>query len=120
MALILNIDTATESASLALSEKDRIIGITKNKEIRDHASWIHKAIQGLLDKVGQSLPQLAAIAVTAGPGSYTGLSVGMATAKGLCYVLGIPLIVENTLKVMARAAIDDKSLAWVETGNGQP
>jgi tRNA threonylcarbamoyladenosine biosynthesis protein TsaB len=119
MALILNIDTATESASIALSEKDKVAAITKNKDIRDHASWIHNAIKGLLDKTGHSLSQLEAIAVTAGPGSYTGLRVGMATAKGLCYVLSIPLIVENTLKVMARAAIQNKSLALAETGNGK-
>ena len=119
MALILNIDTATESASLALSEKDRIVATTKNKEIRDHASWIHNAIKAILDKAGHSLSQLEAIAVTAGPGSYTGLRVGMATAKGLCYVLSIPLIVENTLKVMARAAIENKSLALAETGTGK-
>ena len=120
MALILNIDTATETASLALSERDKIVAITKNKEIRDHASWIHNAIKGLFDRAGHSLSQLVAIAVTAGPGSYTGLRVGMATAKGLCYVLSIPLIVENTLKVMALAATENKSLALAETENGKP
>jgi len=106
MALILNIDTATEHASLALSEEGKVIATTSNKEIRDHASWIHNALQQLLQNTGYTLSQLEAIAITAGPGSYTGLRVGMATAKGLCYVLNIPLILENTLKVMARAYIE--------------
>jgi tRNA threonylcarbamoyladenosine biosynthesis protein TsaB len=101
MALILNIDTATEYASLALSKEGNILGFKKNKEVKDHASWIHHAIHELLEKCGHSLSQLQAVAITVGPGSYTGLRVGMATAKGLCYVLDIPLIVENTLKVMA-------------------
>ncbi len=55
-------------------------------------------------ETGYKLSDLQAVAVTAGPGSYTGLRVGMATAKGLCYALRIPLITENTLKVMALAA----------------
>ncbi len=105
MALILNIDTASSGASIALSNQGNVIGIKKNADVKDHASWIHNAVQNLLRENGSSISELQAIAVTAGPGSYTGLRVGMATAKGLCYVLNIPLIVENTLKVMAMAAI---------------
>ena len=106
MALILNIDTATEAASIALSNDGRVVGLMNNPNIKDHASWIHQAIQDLLRKSGFVLSQLDAVAVTAGPGSYTGLRVGMATAKGLCYILQVPLILENTLKVMVRAFID--------------
>ena len=112
--MILNIDTATEYASLALSNKDYVIVGSKNEEIRDHASWLHSAIQELMIAAGHSLTDLQAIAITAGPGSYTGLRVGMAAAKGLCYVLRIPLIMENTLKVMACAAI--RTMAPAETG----
>ena len=104
MALILNIDTATDFASLALSNKDSVLASRKNEEIRDHASWLHNAIHELMTASGHSLSDLQAIAVTAGPGSYTGLRVGMAAAKGLCYVLNIPLITENTLKVLAHGA----------------
>jgi len=104
MALILNIDTATEYASLALASGDSILSGSKNEEIRDHASWIHNAIHELMGTAGYALSQLDAIAVTAGPGSYTGLRVGMATAKGLCFVLNIPLITESTLKVMVFGA----------------
>ena len=105
MALILNIDTATDCASIALSHKLDVLASNKNEEIRDHAAWLHNAIHQMMVHSAFSLSQLEAIAVTAGPGSYTGLRVGMAAAKGLCYVLGIPLITENTLKIMANAAI---------------
>ena len=104
MALVLNIDTATETGSINVAEDGRSLGTLINKDQRDHASWIHSAIDRLLHDNGCSLADLAAVAVTAGPGSYTGLRVGMATAKGLCYSLGIPLITESTLKMMAFAA----------------
>ena len=120
MALILNIDTATEYASLALASDDIILSGSKNEEIRDHASWIHNAIRQLMHTAGYSLSQLDAIAVTAGPGSYTGLRVGMATAKGLCYVLNIPLITESTLKVMAFGASKPRGHSESKGSNGKP
>jgi tRNA threonylcarbamoyladenosine biosynthesis protein TsaB len=101
MALILNMDTSTDYASIALAMDGKLIESMRNPELRDHASWIHQAMRELLIKCGYTLPHLQAIAVTGGPGSYTGLRIGMSTAKGLCYVLNIPLIIENTLKVMA-------------------
>jgi tRNA threonylcarbamoyladenosine biosynthesis protein TsaB len=110
MALILNVDTATDHASLALCNEGKLLGMIKNPELRDHASWIHQAIHELLIKCGYSLQDLKAIAVTAGPGSYTGLRIGMATAKGLCYVLNIPLIAEDTLKVMAAAFLSQQPI----------
>lgn len=107
MALLLNIDTATETGSIALSDGDAILQIMINEDQKDHAAWIHNAINELMKNAGRTLHELQAIAVTAGPGSYTGLRVGMATAKGLCYVLKIPLITESTLKVMACAGVED-------------
>lgn len=68
----------------------------------DHAVWIHVAIRELLDETERSLAHISAIAVNAGPGSYTGLRVGMATAKGMCYAMGIPLITEGTLWLIAQ------------------
>jgi tRNA threonylcarbamoyladenosine biosynthesis protein TsaB len=59
----------------------------------------------LMDKAGYGLTQLDAVVVTAGPGSYTGLRVGLASAKGICYALGKPLILINTLEVMAQAVL---------------
>lgn len=101
MALILNIDTATEVAAISISENDRVIDFATNNNQKDHASFLHPAIKILLQKADVSINKLNAIAVTAGPGSYTGLRVGMAAAKGLCYALNIPLITNNTLEVMA-------------------
>lgn len=104
MSLILNIDTATELASICLSKGDEPVMTLTNNDQKDHAGWIQQAIQQLFKETGYAMEQLQAVAVTEGPGSYTGLRVGLATAKGLCYALNIPLITENTLLVMAYAA----------------
>ena len=104
MALILNIDTATETASIALAEDGKALSILTNDAPKEHAAWLHTAVQGILSETGTRMGDLAAVAVTSGPGSYTGLRVGMAAAKGFCYALDIPLITESTLKVMAFAA----------------
>jgi tRNA threonylcarbamoyladenosine biosynthesis protein TsaB len=101
LSLILNIDTSTENASLALASDGKLIANLVNEEQKDHAAWIHSAIEVLLRDQRLTQQSLQAVAVTGGPGSYTGLRVGMATAKGLCFALKIPLVVESTLKVMA-------------------
>lgn len=106
MALILNIDTATEHASVCISENGNMPGIEKSFEQKDHASFIQPAIKKLFENIHQKILSIDAIAVTAGPGSYTGLRVGLATAKGLCYALNKPLILLNTLEVMAQAALN--------------
>jgi tRNA threonylcarbamoyladenosine biosynthesis protein TsaB len=104
MSLILNIDTSTELASICLAKDGESIGILTNSDQKYHAGWIQPAIRDLLQQSGYTMEQLQAVAVTEGPGSYTGLRVGLSTAKGLCYALKIPLITENTLLVMAYAA----------------
>ncbi len=101
MALILNIDTATEQASVSLALDGKIITERSNNLQKDHATWIHTAIENLFPGSSYTINDLSAIAVVAGPGSYTGLRVAMSTAKGLCYVLKVPLISLNTLSVMA-------------------
>src|SRR5438270_3192396 len=103
--MILTIDTATDQASVCLSQNGNVLATSINDNQKDHATWIQVAINTLLKEQGFSMQQLKAVAVTEGPGSYTGLRVGMATAKGLCFALQIPLITVNTLKVMACAAI---------------
>ena len=70
-----------------------------------HASWLHPAIKRILESAGIPMKELQAVAVSAGPGSYTGLRVGMAAAKGICYALRIPLIAINTLEIMAEAMV---------------
>jgi tRNA threonylcarbamoyladenosine biosynthesis protein TsaB len=104
MALILNIDTATEKGGISLAKEGRSLALAANNDQKEHAVWLHSAVQKIMEETGYRMKDLQAVAVTAGPGSYTGLRVGMAAAKGFCYALGIPLITENTLKVMAFAA----------------
>ena len=104
MSYILHIDTAVQSASVCISDKNNIIYSAINPSQKDHASWLHQQIRNGLSEKHLSLDQIDAVAVSAGPGSYTGLRVGMATAKGLCYSLKIPLILVNTLQMMANAA----------------
>lgn len=109
MALILNIDTATEIGGISLSKEGKLLALAQNKDQKEHASWLHPAVEKMMRETGFGMRDLQAVAVTAGPGSYTGLRVGMAAAKGFCYALDIPLITENTLKVMAFAATEQVS-----------
>ena len=105
MANLLIIDTALEEAIIALSKDDKIIAELANKEMHSHASFIQVAIANLLAEQQMAISELDAIAVTLGPGSYTGLRVGLATAKGIAYALEKPLIGLSTLSALATAAI---------------
>jgi tRNA threonylcarbamoyladenosine biosynthesis protein TsaB len=105
--LILNIDTATEHASICVSRNADVVGLLASTEQKNHASFVQPAIESLMVKNGLSLSDIDAVAVTIGPGSYTGLRVGLASAKGICYALGKPLITVNTLQAMAQAAVDE-------------
>lgn len=105
MAFLLNIDTATEIAMVSICENDKVIDSAINKNQKDHASFLQVAIKKLLQQNDLLINKLDAIAVTSGPGSYTGLRVGMASAKGFCYALNIPLITISTLEVMALSSI---------------
>jgi len=107
MSLILNIDTALERASVCLAKDGHALEVAINDNQKDHALWLHNAVDDLLKKTGNSVAQLEGVAVTIGPGSYTGLRVGLAAAKGLCYVLKIPLITINTLEVIAFAVKEE-------------
>jgi len=104
MALILNIDTSVDVASICLAKDGKGLTIVSNESQKDHASWLHIAIKEIFEKNNLELKSVDAIAVTGGPGSYTGLRIGMATAKGICFALNKPLISLNTLLVMANAA----------------
>lgn len=104
MSIILNIDTAVETSSVCLAKNDKALGLKINPSQKDSAAWLHVAIKNLLQEHNLTLQQLDAIAVSEGPGSYTGLRVGLSTAKGLCYVAQKPLILINTLQMMAVAA----------------
>ena len=107
MALLLNIDCSIENASFCISKNGDIIYQKINRQLKDHASWIHTAIQEATTELAFSLNELDAIAVTIGPGSYTGLRIGLATAKGICYALQKPLIALNTLQVITDACLNE-------------
>jgi tRNA threonylcarbamoyladenosine biosynthesis protein TsaB len=103
MAFILNIDSSAETASVCLSKDGTALLLKKNEMQKDHAAWLHVAIKEMMDEAGYELSAIDAVAVTIGPGSYTGLRVGLSAAKGFCYALDKPLITVNTLLVMASA-----------------
>ncbi len=109
MSLILNIDTATDYGSVCLSYDDEILGCINSREQKEHAAFVHIAVDTILREAKKSIHDISAIAVTSGPGSYTGLRVSMACAKGFCYALNIPLIAISTLKVMAFAALSQSN-----------
>lgn len=115
MGLLLNIDTATAQAGICIAKDGVPITTMVNREQKDHASWLQPAIAAAMRDAGLRMQELEAVAVTAGPGSYTGLRVGMATAKGLCYALHIPLITESTLKVIAYATREAMPLSVGES-----
>lgn len=103
MALILNIETATKNCSVALSKDGRTLAIREIAEQNfSHAEKLHVFIEELFAESHLKLQDLSAIAVSQGPGSYTGLRIGVSAAKGLCYALSIPLIAVDTLEILAR------------------
>ena len=103
MALILTLETATKNCSVALSENGNVIeSIDFNDGNFSHSEKLHVFIEDLCLKSGRKLKELDAIAVSKGPGSYTGLRIGVSSAKGLCYGLNIPLISFETLEILSR------------------
>jgi tRNA threonylcarbamoyladenosine biosynthesis protein TsaB len=101
MAFILCIDTATEVCSVAVFNKNELLVINEIKEGNMHASALTNLIENTINEANITLKQLNAICVSKGPGSYTGLRVGVSTAKGMCYGLNIPLLSVNTLQGIA-------------------
>jgi len=100
MGVILNINTATDTAQVNFATSGIVVSTLSNAIQKDHAAFLQIAIQELVAKTGISLSGIDAVAVTYGPGSYTGLRVGLASAKGLCYALKKPLITINTLEAL--------------------
>ncbi|HIA36804.1 MAG TPA: tRNA (adenosine(37)-N6)-threonylcarbamoyltransferase complex dimerization subunit type 1 TsaB, partial [Flavobacteriales bacterium] len=107
MGLILNIETATRVCSVALGKNGTLISFKETKVDRSHASSITIFIEQILSEEGLSAKDLDAIAVSKGPGSYTGLRIGVSTAKGLCYALDIPLIAINSLESLAQGYLEN-------------
>lgn len=106
MALLLHIDTATAYAGVCLSLNGKVLAMKEHADQKNHAAFLQPAIQEIMKMAGKSLANIDAIAVTAGPGSYTGIRVGLSSAKGICFALNKPLILLNTLQVIAAAALE--------------
>ena len=101
MALILSIETSTSICSVAIHEQGELLALAEIKEPGAHAEKLLLLVDELFEKSGLSFGDLDAVAVSQGPGSYTGLRIGVSTAKGIAYALEIPLIGINTLQAMA-------------------
>lgn len=101
MAVILNIDTSTDHCSVALTAEGMVLAHQEEGGGRNHAALLSDYIKYCLDFAREKELKLEAVAVSMGPGSYTGLRIGLSEAKGLAYALNIPLIGINTLRIMA-------------------
>ncbi|SEC55711.1 tRNA threonylcarbamoyladenosine biosynthesis protein TsaB [Tenacibaculum sp. MAR_2009_124] len=102
MALILNIETATKNCSVSLGKEGKPLVIKElNNGNYSHAEKLHPFIQEIMDECGIQMNQIDAVAVSKGPGSYTGLRIGVSAAKGLCFASNIPLISIETLNSLA-------------------
>jgi tRNA threonylcarbamoyladenosine biosynthesis protein TsaB len=101
MGLILTIETATEICSVALALNGNIISIRENEKGNSHSANVAVFIDEVLKESGKLPSDIEAVAISKGPGSYTGLRIGVSSAKGLCYALNIPLIAIDTLKSMS-------------------
>jgi tRNA threonylcarbamoyladenosine biosynthesis protein TsaB len=106
MSLILQIETATTSCSVALAKDGAVLGFKQVNERNLHAEVITRFIEEIIAAAGFNYSDLNAIAVSCGPGSYTGLRIGISTAKGLCFALDKPLIAIETLDAMASGLIN--------------
>lgn len=102
MSLILSIETSTTVCSVALTRDGATLATQKLFLEKSHSTLLTVVIQSLLDHTEINKEDMSAIAVSKGPGSYTGLRIGVSTAKGLCYALDKPLIAINTLHAMAQ------------------
>jgi tRNA threonylcarbamoyladenosine biosynthesis protein TsaB len=103
LAYILSIETSTTNCSVALAKNGQLIAMEEDdKKQYSHGEQLHLFIDKVIKQSDLKITDLNAIAISKGPGSYTGLRIGVSTAKGLCYALEIPLISISTLKILAK------------------
>lgn len=103
MSLILSIETSTPLCSVAIHSEGKLLATQETLEEGGHGKRLTRLIEAACEVANLTLKDMDAIAISIGPGSYTGLRIGLATAKGLCFGLEKPLISLNTLKIMANA-----------------
>lgn len=114
--ILLHIETATDVCSVALSRGEEIIGLKEEAGGNNHAKNLLPFVEEALKQGGCTVKDLDGVAVSVGPGSYTGLRIGVSTAKGIAYTAGIPVMAIGTLDSIAQGA---KTL-WAETSEEQP
>lgn len=108
MSKILCIETATEICSVSLSLDGKAIALAETDKGFSHASTLTILIQKCLDEANLTLNDLDAVALSQGPGSYTGLRIGVSVAKGICYALDKPMIAIDTLEALAWACAEEE------------
>lgn len=108
--LILHIETATDICSVTVSQGEEILALVESGAERSHATLLNRFIREACSDAGKELKQMDAIAVSKGPGSYTGLRIGVSTAKGLAYALNKPLLSCGTIESMAHLAAQHPEL----------
>ncbi len=101
MAIILSIETSTKTSSIALHEAGQLMSSQHIHVDKSHSEYLTPSIKNLIDTSGLTMKSIDAVAISKGPGSYTGLRIGTSTAKGICYALDARLIGVNTLEAMA-------------------
>jgi tRNA threonylcarbamoyladenosine biosynthesis protein TsaB len=106
MSYILHIDTSGKEGLVAIAQNGNVLAESRNEHTRDHAAAINLMVEQVLAQASITLPQIDAVAVCAGPGSYTGLRIGLATAKGYCYALDKPLLMDSKLTLLAYQAYE--------------
>ncbi|NLI23516.1 MAG: tRNA (adenosine(37)-N6)-threonylcarbamoyltransferase complex dimerization subunit type 1 TsaB [Bacteroidales bacterium] len=101
MARLLLIETTGDVCSVAIAENGNVLAVKEDYEKKSHAAVLTMLIQDLLTEVSLTIRDLQGICVSQGPGSYTGLRIGVSVAKGICYGAGLPLLAVNTLLAMS-------------------
>jgi tRNA threonylcarbamoyladenosine biosynthesis protein TsaB len=112
--LILNIETATPVCSVSLAENGKTIALQERNEANIHGSVHTIFVQDVLKQAGKTLQDIDAFAVSMGPGSYTGLRIGVSTVKGFCYALNKPLIGINTLQSLSYGFVQDNKIEAID------
>ena len=107
MCIILSIETSTRVCSIAIHQNQELIALSNLFQEKSHSAKLSILIDQLLLNSDITYNDLSAVAVSKGPGSYTGLRIGISTAKGLCFTLGIPLISIDTLEALAKSQLNN-------------
>ncbi len=117
MSVILCIETGTGVCSVALAGDGKMFALRENGPGRDHARNVAVYVDEILKENGMTPAELDAVAVSQGPGSYTGLRIGVSFAKGLCYAAGIPLIAVGSLESLAYAALEEHQAGLLDVAD---